>query len=106
MRRVNNKIVPYKLNLIDPIKGVTGLGSHSCSSIRGKDKKATYVCPDRDCHYTSRIWNSASPKNYKNSVSSFNCPHHNLQLIFLGDATEIPSKGNRRKKFMNLLLNK
>lgn len=61
--------------------------------------KSNYICPNPNCSYTSRNWicESSFSESHKNSVSSKNCPIHQLPLLCVGGTVKVPKAGTKER---------
>jgi len=80
-------------------------GSNSDTSSKGMRVKTNCICPDVDCNYSSRNWVVAweMNPNQKNSVSSKNCPKHNLPLVNIGNACKMPKNKKEKSELLKSL---
>lgn len=74
----------------------TFYGSNSNTSSKTRDKKTNYICTIEGCGYSSRVWvwGGHMEKSYNQST---HCPEHGDTMINVGNACEIPKKGNRQE---------
>lgn len=71
-------------------------GSNCNTSGKSINKKTNYICSVKGCGYSARIWVWGIHMN-KSYNQSKHCPEHGDTLINVGNACEIPKKGNREE---------
>lgn len=76
-------------------------GGNGFTSRTGTSAKSNWICPNVNCNYSSRNWICEWGKGHylcqDKSVSSKNCPHHNLPLVDVGCGSKLPKVGSKER---------
>jgi hypothetical protein len=72
-------------------------GSNSNTSGKSMNKKTNLICSNPKCNYSSRVWIWKFNPN-KISVSSITCPIHGNTMINVGNGSNLPKAGTKKRK--------